>query len=260
MAEITALELEGAKPGLVIVTGGARGIGAAAAMRIADFGRTVLINYADNDLAADELAERIRQHGGEAIACRADIGAEDGVTVLYKAADATGLPLAGLVNNAGISGGFSRLDALSDATLRRVLAVNVIGSLACAREAVLRMSSKHGGHGGNIINVSSIAAKLGNAGEWIHYAASKGAVDTMTIGLAREVAREGIRVNAVAPGLIETEFHATAGAPDRAARMAPGIPMGRAGTPEEVANAIVWLMSSNASYITGAIVPVGGGR
>jgi NAD(P)-dependent dehydrogenase (short-subunit alcohol dehydrogenase family) len=260
MVQAMSLELEGPRPGLVIVTGGGRGIGAAVASGLASLGGHVLINYANNHRAADQVAQHIRGSGGEVFSCQADIGAESGVGALYAAADATGLPLIGLVNNAGVSGGFSRLDALSDQTLRRVLAVNVAGAMLCAREAVLRMSTKHGGCGGNIVNVSSIAAKLGSPGEWIHYAASKGAIDTMTVGLAREVAAEGIRVNAVAPGLIDTQFHAAAGAPERVARMAPGIPMGRAGTPEEVADAVIWLMSRNASYVTGVTVPVGGGR
>jgi len=255
-----SVALEGSDPGLVIVTGGARGIGAAVALKVASLGRHVLINYAENRQAADAVAQRIRQSGGQASTCQADIGSEHGVLALYGAADASGIPLVGLVNNAGVSGGFSRLEALTDATLRRVLAVNVAGAMLCAREAVRRMSKKHGGQGGAIVNISSIAAKLGSAGEWIHYAVSKGAIDTLTIGLAREVAGEGIRVNAVAPGLVDTEFHAAAGAADRVERMAPGIPMGRAGTPDEVAEAVLWLMSRSAAYITGAVVPVGGGR
>jgi NAD(P)-dependent dehydrogenase (short-subunit alcohol dehydrogenase family) len=254
------LDLEGPKPGLVIVTGGGRGIGAAVASKVARLGHSVLINYADDSGTAEGVAKHIIQSGGAAQTCQADIGTEQGVIALYAAADASQLPLIGLVNNAGISGGFSRLDALSDQVLRRVLAVNVAGAMLCAREAVLRMSTKRGGHGGNIVNVSSIAAKLGSPGEWIHYAASKGALDTLTIGLAREVASEGIRVNAVAPGLIDTGFHAAAGVPERPTHMAPGIPMGRAGTPDEVADAIIWLMSRSASYVTGANVPVGGGR
>lgn len=260
MGQVIRTEIDGPESGLVIVTGGGRGIGAAIAMKIARIGHPVLINYAGNHAAAEDVAREIRLSGGNALTCCADIGDEKGVKALYAAADATGLPLAGLVNNAGISGGFSRLDALSGETLRRVLAVNVAGTMLCAREAVLRMSTKHGGQGGSIVNISSIAAKLGSPGEWIHYAATKGAIDTLTIGLAREVATEGIRVNAVAPGLIETEFHAAAGAPERVTGMAPGIPMGRAGTPEEVADAILWLMSPNASYVTGTILPVGGGR
>jgi NAD(P)-dependent dehydrogenase (short-subunit alcohol dehydrogenase family) len=245
---------------LVIITGGGRGIGAAVASQTAAFGHHVLINYRDDRTSAHDVANRIRLSGGEASTCQADIGTEEGVLRLYEAADALSLPLIGLVNNAGVSGGFSRLDSLPEATARRVFAVNVIGAMLCSRDAVLRMSTKHGGRGGSIVNVSSIAAKLGGAGEWIHYAASKGAVDTLTIGLAREVAAEGIRVNAVAPGLVVTGFHGQAGAPNRVEQLAGGIPLGRAGTPEEVANAIVWLMSDKANYITGATIPVGGGR
>lgn len=257
---MTADVLDGPAGGLVVVTGAGRGIGAAIAVRIARCGHPVLINYSADRAAAEALAARIGAAGGRAMLCQADIGSEAGVLSLFAVADASGLKLAGLVNNAGVSGGFARLDALQADALHRVLAVNVAGAMLCAREAVRRMSHAHGGDGGSIVNLSSIAARLGSAGEWIHYAASKGAIDTLTIGLAREVAREGIRVNAVAPGLVETEFHAAAGAPDRSARMAPSIPMARAGTPEEVAEAVVWLMSRAASYVTGAILPVGGGR
>ncbi len=252
--------LEEPSPGLVIITGGGRGIGAAVASKVAAVGHHVLINFRSNRASADEVAKRIRLSGGKASACQADIGTAEGVIALYAAADAIRSPFVGLINNAGISGGISRLDSLSDNTLRRVFAVNVIGAMLCAREAVRRMSTKRGGRGGNIVNVSSISAKLGGSGEWIHYAASKGAIDTLTIGLSREVAAEGIRVNAVAPGLIATDFHAEAGAPERITNMAEGIPMGRAGTPDEVADAILWLMSHQARYITGATIPIGGGR
>src|SRR5271165_300874 len=252
--------LQGPKPGLVIVTGAGRGIGAAVATKVAALGYAVLINYAGNDRAAEDVAEQIRRAGGEAITCRADIGDASGIQNLFSAADATCLPVIGLVNNAGISGGFSRLDALSEETLRRVLAVNVAGAMLCAREAVRRMSTQHGGQGGSIVNVSSIAAKLGSAGEWIHYAATKGAIDTLTIGLAREVAAEGIRVNAVAPGLIDTELHAAAGIPDRVQRLASSVPMGRAGTADEVAGCVRFLLSPAAAYVTAAILPVSGGR
>ena len=254
------LKLEGPKGGVMIVTGGGRGIGAAVAAGAAALSHPVLVNYVGDQESADALVRRIERRGGRALAVRADVGSEDGVIRLFEAADAIGAPLAGLVNNAGISGGFARLDELQGEALRRVLAVNVAGSFLCAREAVRRMSTRHAGQGGTIVNISSIAAKLGSPGEWIHYAASKGAIDTLTVGLAREVAAEGIRVNAVAPGLIATDLHATAGAPDRLERLAPGIPMGRAGTTEEVAAAVLWLMSTAASYVTGAVVPVGGGR
>jgi NAD(P)-dependent dehydrogenase (short-subunit alcohol dehydrogenase family) len=254
------MELDGPTHGLVIVTGAGRGIGAAVAARAARLSGNVLINYAADSAAAEQVAAEIRQAGHHAWTCLADIGTETGVGAVFRAADATGLPLAGLVNNAGISGGFSRLDALPVETLRRVLDVNVVGAMLCAREAVLRMSTKRGGQGGAIVNVSSMAAKLGGAGEWIHYAVSKGAIETLTVGLAREVAAEGIRVNSVSPGLIETDFHATAGRPERTAAMAPSVPMGRPGTAEEVADAIVWLLSREAAYVTGAVVPVAGGR
>ena len=252
--------LEGSEGGLVVVTGGGRGIGAAVSIAAAALGHPVLVNYAGDEASADALARRIADQGGHAQAVRADVGTEEGVLRLFAAADGMGAPLAGLVNNAGVSGGFARLDELEGEALRRVLAVNVAGSFLCAREAVRRMSTRHGGRGGTIVNVSSIAAKLGSAGEWIHYAASKGAIDTLTVGLAREVAGEGIRVNAVAPGLVATDLHAAAGAPDRLERLAPGIPMGRAGTAEEVAASVLWLMSASASYVTGAVLPVGGGR
>ena len=253
-------ELNAPRGGLVVVTGGSRGIGAAVATAAAALGHPVLVNYAGDREAAEALVRRIVVDGGQARAVRADVGDESGVMDLFAAADGMGTSLAGLVNNAGVTGGFARLDELQDGSLRRVLAVNVMGSFLCAREAVRRMSTRHGGQGGTIVNVSSIAARLGSPGEWIHYAASKGALDTMTVGLAREVAAEGIRVNAVAPGLIATDLHAASGDAGRLGRLAPGIPIGRAGTPQEVAAAVLWLMSSAASYVTGAIVPVGGGR
>jgi NAD(P)-dependent dehydrogenase (short-subunit alcohol dehydrogenase family) len=252
--------LEGPEGGLVLVTGGGRGIGAAVSAGAAALGHPVLVNYVGDRASAEGLVRRIKDGGGRAQALRADVGTEADVARLFAAADGMGVPLAALVNNAGISGGFARLDELQGAALRRVLAVNVAGSFLCAREAVRRMSTRRGGRGGTIVNVSSIAARLGSPGEWIHYAASKGALDTLTVGLAREVAAEGIRVNAVAPGLIATDLHTAAGAPDRVERLAPGIPMGRAGTTEEVAAAVLWLMSASASYVTGAVVPVGGGR
>ncbi len=252
--------LDGPPGGLVVVTGGGRGIGAAVARAVAACGHPVLVNYAGDGAAANTVVHGIVTRGGRAEAVQADVGKEAGVLRLFAAADGMGVPLAGLVNNAGVTGGFARVDALDAAALRRVLAVNVEGALLCARETVRRMSTRHGGQGGSIVNVSSIAARLGGAGEWVHYAASKGALDTITVGLSREVAAEGIRVNAVAPGLVDTGLHAAAGAPDRVARLAPTVPMGRAGAPEEVAALVVWLMSTQAAYVTGAVVPVGGGR
>jgi NAD(P)-dependent dehydrogenase (short-subunit alcohol dehydrogenase family) len=246
--------------GLIVVTGGSRGIGAAIARSLAQAGHPVLITFSTNQQAANVFVQDQRREGFCVHSIPSDLADEGGVLRIFEAADKLAVPLVGLVNNAGVTGGFARLVDLNDDVLRRVLAVNVAGPFLCAREAVRRMSTRYGGRGGNIVNVSSIAAKLGGAGEWIHYAASKGGLDTLTVGLAREVASEGIRVNAVAAGLIATGLHAAAGAPDRLDRLAPGIPMGRAGTAEEVAAAVAWLMSPAASYVTGAIIPVGGGR
>lgn len=245
---------------LIVVTGGSRGIGAALVRSFARSGHEVLFNYSSDAEAANALVEEHKNLGLSVHSVRADMGDERGVVELFNAADRLQTPLTGLVNNAGVTGGFSRVADLQGSVLQQVLAVNVAGCFLCSREAVKRLSVQRGRLGGNIVNISSIAAKLGGAGEWVHYAASKGALDTLTVGLAREVANEGIRVNAVAAGLIETDLHAAAGAPDRLARLAPGIPIGRAGTADEVAAAVVWLMSDEASYVTGAILPIGGGR
>ena len=247
-------------PAPVIVTGGSRGIGAAACRLLAAAGHPVAVNYARDAAAAQSVCDGIQAAGGRAVAIQGDMADEASIQALFAQARGALGPIGGLVNNAGITGPVSRLDSLTASALRDVLALNVTGAFLCAREAVRAMSTAHGGAGGAIVNVSSIAAKLGGPSEWVHYAASKGAIDTLTIGLAREVAAEGIRVNAVAPGLIDTDIHAAAGQPDRVARMGPSVPMRRAGTAQEAAAAIVWLLSPAASYVTGAVLPVGGGR
>ena len=244
----------------LIVTGASRGIGAAVARLAGGRGWSVCVNYRAGRVEAESVAEHIRAAGGRAMVVQADTAVEADVDRLFAAANDEFGVVTGLVNNAGITGARCRLEDVEAAMLRQVLDVNVTGYFLCARAAVRRMSTAHGGVGGAIVNVSSAASYLGGGGEWIHYAASKGAVDTMTIGLAREVAREGIRVNAVCPGLIETGLHAAAGAPDRVEKLAPMVPMGRGGAPEEVAEAILWLLGDGASYVTGAIVPVTGGR
>jgi NAD(P)-dependent dehydrogenase (short-subunit alcohol dehydrogenase family) len=246
--------------GTLIVTGASRGIGAAIARLAGTYGYGVVVNFASDEAAADRVVRSIVQAGGRAIAVQADISKEAEILQLFQKAERELGTIAALVNNAAITGGFSRVESLSAEALARVLAVNVAGAMLCAREAVRRMSTRHGGAGGSIVNISSRAARSGSAGEWVHYAASKGAIDSFTIGLAREVATEGIRVNAVAPGLIETELHAANGAPDRLERLAPSIPMQRAGTADEVAEGVLWLLSPKASYTTGAILEVGGGR
>jgi NAD(P)-dependent dehydrogenase (short-subunit alcohol dehydrogenase family) len=220
----------------------------------------VAVNYVADEAAASGVVREIERNNGRASAIRADVSEELEVVQMFEMAERNLGRVAALVNNAGIVGGFSRLENVDARTLERVLAVNVTGAMLCAREAVRRMSKRRGGAGGVIVNISSRAAQLGSAGEWIHYAVTKGAIDTLTIGLAREVASDGIRVNAVAPGLVETDIHRTAGDPERPERMAPGIPLGRAGKPEEIAEAVLWLMSPAAAYITGAILAVSGGR
>ena len=243
----------------LIITGASSGIGAAVA-RLAAKQYSIVVNYARDEGAASEVVRQITSAGGRAVAICADVSVEQDVLRLFKEAEKQLGPVRALVNNAGITGGFSRVEALTSETLSRVFAVNVTGTILCSREAVRKMSTRNGGNGGAIVNVSSQAAEIGGTGEWVHYAASKGAVNSFTVGLAREVASEGIRVNAVSPGLISTELHAAAGAPDRVERMAPTIPMKRPGTAEEVAEGIVWLLSDAASYVTGVILPISGGR
>jgi NAD(P)-dependent dehydrogenase (short-subunit alcohol dehydrogenase family) len=244
----------------VLVTGGGRGIGAAVAWRCAQQGDAVAIDYASDAGAADALVARIRAAGGTAIAVRADVADEAQVLALFARIDAELPPLRGLVNNAGIVDRPARVDEMTVERLTRMFGINILGSFLCAREAVRRMSTRHGGSGGVIVNLSSAASRLGSPGQYVDYAASKGAIDVFTLGLAREVATEGIRVNAVRPGIIDTEIHASGGQPDRAREMAPHVPMQRAGTADEVAQAVVWLLSEAASYTTGAVLDVTGGR
>jgi NAD(P)-dependent dehydrogenase (short-subunit alcohol dehydrogenase family) len=245
---------------VVIVTGGGRGIGAAVARRAAAEGHQVVVNYATDHDAAHAVVAGIEAAGGTALAVAGDVADEADVLRLFDAAAALG-PLGGVVCNAGITGNTpGRLDEQSAATVRRVLDVNVTGVFLCNREAVRRLSTRYGGRGGSIVNISSTAAGRGSPGEWVHYAASKAAVESMTHGLAQEVGAEGVRVNAVAPGLVNTGLHAAAGMPNRPAERAPLIPMRRAGEPEEIAEAVVWLLSQAASFVTGAILPVSGGH
>ena len=246
--------------GTLIVTGAGRGIGAAVSKMAGARGFAVAVNYTKNALAAADVVRHIVSSGGRATVIQADISREADVLRLFEAAEQELGQVTGLVNNAGITGGFARVEEVTSATLTEVFAVNVIGAMLCAREAVQRMSARNGGRGGAIVNISSRAAQIGGAGEWVHYAASKGALDTFTLGLAREVAAEGIRVNAVAPGHVLTELHAASEDPERPTRLAPTIPMGRAGTPEEIAEAVLWLLSPAASYTTGTILAVSGGR
>lgn len=245
--------------GVLVVTGGSRGIGAATSLLAADAGYAVVVNYAGNVDAAETVVAAIHDKGGEAIAVRGDVSSPDDVEHVFRAADRLG-PLTGLVNNAGIVDKAARVEELDAERITRMLAVNVTGSFLCAIAALKRMSTKHGGKGGAIVNVSSAAANLGGANSYVDYAAAKGAIDTFTVGLALEVATEGVRVNAVRPGIILTDIHASGGDPDRANRLAPTIPMARPGTAEEVARAILWLLSPEASYSTGTVLTVSGGR
>jgi NAD(P)-dependent dehydrogenase (short-subunit alcohol dehydrogenase family) len=245
---------------ILLVTGGSRGIGAATAVRAARAGWDVAINYTRDATAAKAVAAEVRALGRRAMVVQADVAEEAQVLAMFAAVDASLGSVTGLVNNAGIVDLPARVDEMSLQRLQRMWAVNITGSFLCAREALKRMSRRHGGPGGAIVNLSSAAARLGSPNQYVDYAASKGAIDTFTLGLAREVAAEGVRVNGVRPGIIDTDIHASGGQPDRAAQMAPSVPLQRAGTPEEVAAAIVWLLSDEASYATGTTIDVTGGR
>ena len=245
---------------VLLVTGGSRGIGAATALLAAQDGWTVAVNYASQAQAAQEVVQQIRAWGGQALAVQADVANESQVLAMFSLIDAQLGPLSGLVNNAGVVDVTARLDEMSSARIRRMFDINVMGSMVCAREAVRRMSTRHGGGGGSIVNVSSAATRLGSAGQYVDYAASKGAIDAFTIGLAKEVAAEGIRVNAVRPGLIDTEIHASGGLPTRVNDLQHLVPAQRGGTALEVAQGIVWLLSDMASYTTMSFLDISGGR
>ncbi len=245
---------------VILITGGSRGIGAATARLAAERGYSVCVNYKANQAAAEEVANQCRHFQVNAIAVQADVAMEDDVVRLFRTVDHELGKLTALVNNAGILERQARVEDMDAGRIARVLAVNVTGSMLCCREAVRRMSTRHGGSGGAIVNVSSVAARVGSPNEYVDYAAAKGAVDTLTLGLSKEVADEGIRVNAVRPGFIDTDIHASGGEPGRVERLKPLIPMKRGGRPEEVAAAILWLLSDEASYATGAFIDLAGGR
>jgi NAD(P)-dependent dehydrogenase (short-subunit alcohol dehydrogenase family) len=250
---------------VLLVTGGGRGIGAATALLAGQRGYAVAVNYTADAASAASVVERIRADGGQALAVQADVSDETQVLAMFARIDQELGAITALVNNAGVVDSTQRVDEQSMARWQRMFAINVFGTLLCSREAVKRMSTKHGstyggGKGGAIVNVSSVAAQIGGAGQYVDYAAAKGAVDVFTLGLAREVATESIRVNAVRPGVIDTDIHASGGQPDRAQRMAAMIPMQRPGTAQEIAQAILWLLSDEASYATGTVLDVSGGR
>jgi NAD(P)-dependent dehydrogenase (short-subunit alcohol dehydrogenase family) len=248
------------KDRVVVITGGSRGIGAASARLAAAQGNAVCVNYTSDAAAAQRVAAEIVAGGGRSIAVKADVGNEAEVVGLFATCDRELGPVTALLNNAGIVAPAARVDQMDAERIMRILRINVLGSFLAAREAIRRMSTLHGGAGGVIVNISSVAARLGSAGEYVDYAASKGAIDTMTIGLAHEVAAEGIRVVGIRPGLIDTDIHESQGAVGRLERLAPTIPMRRAGSADEVARAAVWLMGDEASYVTGTILDVAGGR
>lgn len=245
---------------LALVTGGSRGIGKATALRLGQEGYTVAVNYRENRACAEAVADEIIRHGGQGFCIQADISDEKQVEAMFAALDNQPQPLKALVNNAGILLRQSTIEHLSAERINTVLATNVTGYILCCREAVKRMSSRHSGNGGAIVNVSSAAARLGSPGEYLDYAASKGAVDTLTKGLSLEVADRGIRVNGVRPGFIYTDMHASGGEPGRVDRVSKSLPMQRGGRPEEVAEAIIWLLSDKASYVTGSIIDLAGGK
>lgn len=249
-----------AEQGVLLITGASRGIGAATARMAGARGYAVGVNYRNDARAAESVVRQIEQGGGRAVTLQADVANEQDVIGMFEACTRQLGPITGLVNNAGILERQSALVAIQMDRIRRVFETNVFGTMLCAREAVRRMATSAGGSGGGIVNVSSAAARLGSPGEYVDYAASKGAIDTLTIGLAKEVAGEGIRVNGVRPGFIDTEMHASGGEPDRIERVKGGIPLQRGGRPEEVAEAILWLLSPAASYTTGAFIDVSGGK
>ncbi len=244
----------------LLITGGGRGIGAAVARQAAAQGWDVAVNAVRDLASAQGVADEVRALGRRALAIQADVADEAAVRAMFDRVDAELGPLAALVNNAGVVDMAQRVDEMSLARWQRMFAINVQGTFLCTREALRRMSTRHGGRGGAIVNLSSAAARLGSPGQYVDYAAAKAAIDTFTLGVARAVAAEGVRVNAVRPGIIDTEIHASGGQPDRAQRLAPQVPMQRAGTADEVAQAVVWLLSDHASYVTGSLMDVTGGR